>query len=127
MENTNILTHLFMIEGTGKNCQYFNAKQIDSRTTGVPNNIRLEVYRSKYKLRDVTEQLSLHINGKWKCLTALYSTKRENVYFGNILSGSQKTLLVIFLDREHGFIRIMEMPKGIYPDYYAILSLVNRL
>jgi len=127
MENRNILTHLFTLEGTGKNCQYFTSKNIDTRTTGIPSHIRLEDYRSKHKLRDVNEQLSLHINGKWKCLSALYRTKRENVYFGNILSGSKKTLLVVFVDREHGFIRIMEMPKGYYPDYFTIISLVNRL
>ena len=127
MENNYILTHLFSVDDKGKNCLIFRSKSIDARTTGMSSFIRLEDYRNVKKLKGVTEHLSVRINGKWNNLSALFPTPRKNVFFGNISNQGVKTLIVVFIDRENGFMRVMEMPKGYYPNYGAILSLVNRL
>lgn len=85
---------------------------------GYSNAYNLGLY---FRIKDSTSW------AKSKQITGLWKTQTNGVYYGDFKEGNFKTLLLFKLDVNNDFLRVIEFPKGYYPNRTIIESLSSNL
>jgi hypothetical protein len=124
----NVKEFKFNVKKTNKHDTIYQGLDSNPKDSFITDLVKIEKFQGYSKAYNLGLYFRIKNSTSWaksKQITGLWKTQTKGVYYGDCRE--TKSLLLFELNEVHDFLRVIEFPKGYYPNKTIIESLSSNL